>query len=461
MKYKQIYNDILNMKCVKLYKPLLLLSYVDYLEIMNNVITENEYLVDIETLLPFFNNYLRQDIIIKSGYGIPNINDISSKKLLDTLVTGPLFRIESEVHLFTAIEKDNQLKFGLASTNESINLSLLFNNIRDACVALIKSLITTDIKLLNTSLYKEMVHQISCTKIDLNHHPKIYKYLVILAYIDYFKDLDIINLCFKMRVPVDEIFIYYKLYFNIPQFADNILTSSIKESSDQHIKKHMCELPIRKLCKDDTFFKCTQLDKTSRKIENLPTDFGIIINEKSLCNDIMIQVISNCIQHVIRIRTNKTININLTTDIKYSTIDIKKKDHSPKTVYSPARYGQSQYRKSLLEKYECTCAICNFDFVPVLVASHAMPWKDCTSTHQRLSTNNGLLLCEYHDALFDKGYITFDSTNNFNVIFSNDMTQASIDHFYSFYDNKIPKFVATSPKLSDYLDYHKNNVFNV
>ncbi len=461
MSYKLVEHQILNMKCQKIYKPILLLSYIDYLQIIEKVNTCNNYTVSLESLIPIIKYYLQNNSIRESNYGLKNIDKVDSKALMNIIISGPLFRIHNEVSVFTANEKDNVFTFGLATDNESINFDKLCTIVRKACYKLISSLIGEEFEPLQLSLYKEMVHQIKTTKIDLGGHPKIYKYLTILSYVDYFTDLSTLDSCFKIQVPIDELFIYYKLYFNIPEFGDNIKSPEVKDGSDKFILNHMKAMPVRMLSKPNTFFECTQLDKKSRKIENLPTEFGIIIDDPSLDLNIMIKVIRDCVLNVIQLRTNKTINTNLVTEIKYSTEDIKKIQYEPEKINSPARYGQSQYRKSLIEKYNCTCALCNMDLDYVLVASHAMPWRDCTSTHQRLSPNNGLLLCEYHDSLFDKGLITFDTSSDYEVIFSEHMTQTSIDHFYSYYDNKIPDYVTLSPKLKTYLEYHKNNVFKI
>lgn len=447
------------MKCKKIYKPILLLSYIDYLQIMKKANTNNEHNVNLESLIPIIKYYLQKNTIRESNYGLKNIDRVNSKELKNTFISGPLFRIQNEVSIFKANEKGNILTFGFATDNESINFDKLCDIVRNACYKLIYSLIGAEIQPLQLSLYKEMVHQIKTTKIALGGHPKIYKYLAILSYVDYFTDLSMLDGCFKIQVPTDELFIYYKLYFNIPEFGDNIKSPEVKDGSDKFVLNHMKAMPIRKLSKPNTFFECTQLDKKSRRVENLPTKFGIIIDDPSLDIDIMIKIIRDCVLNVIQLHTNKAINTNLVTEIKYSTEDISKIKFEPEKINSPARYGQSQYRKSLIEKYNCTCALCNMDLDYVLVASHAMPWRDCTSTHQRLSPNNGLLLCEYHDSLFDKGLITFDTSSNYEVIFSEHMTQTSIDHFYSYYDNKIPNYISQSPRLATYLDYHKNNIF--
>lgn len=449
------------MKCQKIYKPILLLAYVDYLEITKTVNTSTKLEVNLNSLLPIIKHYLQTNSIRNSKYGLNNIDTITSKELMGIVVNGPLFRIQNEVSIFKAYEEDNSFRFCLATDNESINIETLITTIRYSCNKLLNNLLDDEVKPLQLSLYSEMVHQIKSTKIALGGHPKIYKYLVILSYVDYFTDLSLKESCFKIQIPVEEVFTYYKLYFNIPEFGDNIKSPDVKDGTDKFILNHMRAMPIRKLSKPDTFFECTQLDSTSRKTENLPTKFGIIIDDDSLDVDIMIRVIRDSVLRIIQLRTSKVINTNLVTDIKYSTEDYNKNNFDNEKSDTPARYGQHQYRKSLLEKYNCTCALCNMDLEFVLVASHAMPWRDCTSTHQRLSSNNGLLLCEYHDALFDKGLITFDSNSNYQVVFSDKMTQAAIGHFYSYYENKIPNYVSQSPRLKTYLEYHKNNVFKL
>lgn len=459
MSYHLVEHQITHMRCQKIYKPILILSYIDYLEIMGVISSTNNFKANIESLLPIIRSYLENDLILNSNYGLTNIKNIDSSQLLGIIVNGPLFRIQNEASIFSANEENNMFTFEFATDNESINFKQLCVTIRKACNQLINNLLGQTVNPLQLALYQEMVSEIYTTKIDLKGHPKIYKYLTILSYVDYFTDLSALDGCFKMQVPIEDLFIYYKLYFNIPEFGDNIKSPAVKDGSDKFVLNHMKAMPIRKLCKPHTFFECTQFDESSRRLENLPTQFGIIINDPSLDTAIMVQVIRDCVMQIIQQRTNKIINTNLVIDIKYSTEDVDKSNYKQEKVASPARYGQSQYRKSLIEKYNCTCAICNMDLDFVLVASHAKPWRDCTSAHQRLSPNNGLLLCEYHDSLFDKGLITFDSSSDYEVIFSEHMTQVSIDHFYNEYENKIPSHILQSPKLGNYLDYHKNNIF--
>lgn len=78
------------------------------------------------------------------------------------------------------------------------------------------------------------------------------------------------------------------------------------------------------------------------------------------------------------------------------------------SVRSPS--FQKLYRKKLLEEFSCKCAICDINVKELLIASHIVAYTDCANNEERVDNNNGLLLCPIHDDLFDKGYISFDST---------------------------------------------------
>jgi hypothetical protein len=87
---------------------------------------------------------------------------------------------------------------------------------------------------------------------------------------------------------------------------------------------------------------------------------------------------------------------------------------SPDGTNTPANTGyrmtayrktQSKFRTQLLSR-ESGCQLCNLSTPSLLVASHIIPWAISNET-QKVDGNNGLLLCISHDALFDKGYISF------------------------------------------------------
>ncbi|PFY14560.1 hypothetical protein COL47_22365 [Bacillus toyonensis] len=66
--------------------------------------------------------------------------------------------------------------------------------------------------------------------------------------------------------------------------------------------------------------------------------------------------------------------------------------------------------------------MCGVSDVRFLVASHIKPWSQ--SNHkERLDVNNGLLLCPNHDALFDKGYISFNEDER--ILISESLDEAT------------------------------------
>lgn len=51
----------------------------------------------------------------------------------------------------------------------------------------------------------------------------------------------------------------------------------------------------------------------------------------------------------------------------------------------------------------------------ILHATHAKPWADSESDNECLDVLIGFLLCANHDALFDRGLITFTSGKNISA----------------------------------------------
>ena len=70
------------------------------------------------------------------------------------------------------------------------------------------------------------------------------------------------------------------------------------------------------------------------------------------------------------------------------------------------RVGQDIYRDALMNYWGGARAVTGCTLKEALRASHAKPWKDCTSDAERLHVYNGFLLTA-NLALFDKGYISF------------------------------------------------------
>lgn len=74
-----------------------------------------------------------------------------------------------------------------------------------------------------------------------------------------------------------------------------------------------------------------------------------------------------------------------------------------------ARLGQGQFRKDVEKHWDGACAVTGVTVRQALRASHIVPWADPGADDaMRLNPHNGLLLVATLDALFDRGWISFD-----------------------------------------------------
>ncbi|PGQ47679.1 HNH endonuclease [Bacillus thuringiensis] len=118
------------------------------------------------------------------------------------------------------------------------------------------------------------------------------------------------------------------------------------------------------------------------------------------------------------------------------------------------RIGQQKFRAELMELWNGKCALCGIDLPELLRASHSKPWKDSTSM-ERLDPYNGVLLCCNHDALYDKGFITFDGQGQVHI------SPLIVEADYLMF-GLIPKVkIAIHPENKTYYKWHKRNIFKV
>ena len=120
------------------------------------------------------------------------------------------------------------------------------------------------------------------------------------------------------------------------------------------------------------------------------------------------------------------------------------------------RVGQDIYRDALMNYWGGACAITGCTLKEALRASHAKPWKDCTSDAERLNVYNGFLLTANLDALFDKGYISFtdDGLIMISSVFAFD--GADLRGLGITSDMKL-RWV--EEKHLEFLDYHHKNIW--
>lgn len=119
------------------------------------------------------------------------------------------------------------------------------------------------------------------------------------------------------------------------------------------------------------------------------------------------------------------------------------------------RINQSSFRNKMLKKYNCKCVLCGIDKPELLIASHIKPWSK-SDGNEKLSDNNGFLLCPNHDKLFDQGYISFE--DNGNIIISNELDDNN-RKFFNIEENRGLNPNLMSEQMKYYLKYHRENIF--
>lgn len=116
-----------------------------------------------------------------------------------------------------------------------------------------------------------------------------------------------------------------------------------------------------------------------------------------------------------------------------------------------SRIGQSTFKKELLH-IEKKCGLCGVSDERFLVASHIKPWSQ-SNNQERLDVNNGLLLCPNHDALFDKGYISF--ANGGTIMISDSLDEAT----KVFLNINESMNIKMNGRQRQYMQWHRENIF--
>jgi predicted restriction endonuclease len=118
--------------------------------------------------------------------------------------------------------------------------------------------------------------------------------------------------------------------------------------------------------------------------------------------------------------------------------------------------GQGYFRQALIERWN-GCALTGYKDPTLLIASHIKPWSACTNRHERLSPDNGLLLTPNLDLLFDKGIITFDENNHYEVVFSKEfnITAQNMLHVHRGMRLRGHAYEGMKP----FMRYHREHVF--
>lgn len=116
------------------------------------------------------------------------------------------------------------------------------------------------------------------------------------------------------------------------------------------------------------------------------------------------------------------------------------------------RIGQEKFKKILVQLWNHKCALCDVKIAALLRASHAKPWRDC-SDKERLNPYNGILLCCNHDALFDRGFISFDEKGKICI-----SKQIPKEQFLV-YGIKTDSQISCYPENIIFFNWHRKHIF--
>lgn len=129
----------------------------------------------------------------------------------------------------------------------------------------------------------------------------------------------------------------------------------------------------------------------------------------------------------------------------------KKPNETERKGLVNSRVGQGYYRQQIIEKWQGKCAILKTDLIPILLASHIVPWSECND-EERLDVENGILLSPLYDALFDRHLISFDKEGQ--IIISRDLS----DHNCKILGFSLEIKIDISEGMLPYLDRHREKL---
>lgn len=122
-----------------------------------------------------------------------------------------------------------------------------------------------------------------------------------------------------------------------------------------------------------------------------------------------------------------------------------------RSIISKFRVDQSDLRDILLNNKRC-CEICGIRNKELLITSHINPWVK-SNKFEKLDSKNVLLLCSIHDALFDKGLISFSDDGSIIISTLLDSSDRVLLHLTG-----EEKILVDSKNKKEYLKFHRENI---
>ena len=202
---------------------------------------------------------------------------------------------------------------------------------------------------------------------------------------------------------------------------------------------------VKKLSKKE---KRQILDDINEKIAD---NLELILSKFKMLNDSNFYLEYD--NHEKDLSTSDILEIENTPDIFIENIEKDVYTETEKEVICKMRIGHSQLKQNKLKNTSC-CELCGIKTKELLIASHIKPWAK-SDDKEKLDIENILLLCTLHDALFDKGLITFDKNTGMIRISKqlNEEEQALLNI------HEESKITVLSIKKSKYLEYHNKYIF--
>ncbi len=308
------------------------------------------------------------------------------------------------------------------------------------------------------NFYKEIEDEILTMKIAKSNRSgskgtKLYKPLLILSMLDFYADQGDETMAFNNPTPVENLVDFFTIYLENELIKEKTYNDKSNIFKRKNILRIIRDQPLYYIRRTGTgapskiFLNDLQNNQKEkpRKISEMARSFKIRVPDgldlEKLCNIIR----SACYKKIVK-ETGLLIQDSIVTDLG--------KEESQSIYYRP---GQGQYRRKLLEKYKCKCAFCNFDVEHTLIASHAKPWRSCDHVSEKLSEDNGFLLCATHDKMFDKGYISINIYNRL-FEFSSQLTPAELQSCKKSLPD-IQLHGVLNDEMKSYLKYHAEKVF--
>lgn len=221
----------------------------------------------------------------------------------------------------------------------------------------------------------------------------------------------------------------------IPELSDNILIALVKWQNEQPVSLYLIPTSEWNTGKWNIL-----KDRDYEGLKSEP-EWGIDINQSNkyeLNNFRFSKFIST-----FKEKENKKI---------IEEIECSEEKETEKQALIKVRLGHSKLREDII-KIKSECEICGLSHNKLLIASHIKPWAKSDNI-EKLDFENILLLCPMHDALFDKGFISFD--DNGKILISKELNEGE-QALVNINEDSCINIV--SEKQKEYLKYHRDNIF--